>query len=122
VICFECKKNWYIRPNCPLLKKKKGKTDKYKKALKTETWSDTECEKSKEEYANLCLIPYSDSDSKLEIDSDSEPDKKIEISDLKIHVKVSKYIDELCLSLKSSLKRISKLKMENSKLRQQEVS
>jgi len=37
VICFKCKKNEHIRPNCPLLKKKKGRTEKYKKALKVET-------------------------------------------------------------------------------------
>jgi len=46
----------------------------------------------------------------------------LRVSNLKIPVKVSKYIDELCLSLKTSLKRISELKKENSKLRQHETS
>jgi len=33
-ICFECKKNEHIKPKYPLLKNKKGKYKKYKKALK----------------------------------------------------------------------------------------
>jgi len=127
VICFECKKKRHIRPNCPLLKKKKGRTKKYKIALKAETWSDTECEESEEEYANICLMAHSNSnsnsksDSDFEIYFDSNSDKEVKVSNLKISVKVSKYIDEFCLSLKTSLKRISELKNENSKLRQQET-
>lgn len=72
IVCFECKKNGHIRPNYPLLKKKKGKAEKSRKALKAETWSDTECEESDDEYANLCLMVQSDSDSNSESDSDSE--------------------------------------------------
>lgn len=41
VICFKCKKKWHIRPNYPLLKKKKEKAKKFKKALKAKTWSNT---------------------------------------------------------------------------------
>ncbi|XP_071723927.1 uncharacterized protein [Rutidosis leptorrhynchoides] len=63
VVCFECKKKGHIKPNCPLLKKKRGKAEKFRKALKEETWSDTECEESDDEYANLCLMAQSDSDS-----------------------------------------------------------
>ncbi|XP_071724666.1 uncharacterized protein [Rutidosis leptorrhynchoides] len=114
VVCFECKKKGHIRPNCPLLKKKRGKAEKFRKALKAETWSDTECEESDEEYANLCLMAQSDSDS------GSDSDSEFEVSDYKIPVKVSKYINELCFSLKTSLKRISELKKENSVLKQKE--
>jgi len=37
VICFECKKMGHIKPNYPMLKKNKGKYEKYKKALKAKT-------------------------------------------------------------------------------------
>jgi len=37
VICFWYKTNAHIMPNCPLLKKKKAKYEKYKKDLKVET-------------------------------------------------------------------------------------
>ena len=37
IICFQCKKRIHIKPNCPLLKKKKSKFEKAKKALKAET-------------------------------------------------------------------------------------
>jgi len=50
--------------------------------------------------------------------TDSDSDSEIKVSNLNIPVKVSKYIDELYLSLKTSLKRISELKMENSTLKQ----
>lgn len=122
VICFECKKKGHIRPNCPLLKKKKGNTEKFKEALKAKTWSNAECEESDEEYANICLMANSESDSDSKTDSDSDSDKEIEVSNFKIPAKVSKYINELCLSLKVSLKRISELKKENSKLKQHEIS
>jgi len=69
VICFEYKKNGHIKPNYPLLKKKKGKYEKYKNAQKAKTWSDTECEESDEEFANICLMAHSDLD--LETKSDS---------------------------------------------------
>jgi len=62
VICFECKKNGYIRPNCPLLKKNKGKAKKYRKTLKAETWSDTKSKESDDDYANICLMAKSESD------------------------------------------------------------
>jgi len=112
VIYFECKKNGHVRPNCPLLKKKKGRTEKYRKALKAETLSDTEYEENDEYYANIPLMARSKSGSDSEIDSDSysDSDSEIEVSNLKISTKVSKYIDELCLSLKTSLKNISELK------------
>ena len=63
VICFHCKKRGHIKTNCPLLKKKNGKYEKVKKALKVEIWSDIECEDSDEEYANICLMTKLDSDS-----------------------------------------------------------
>jgi len=63
-------------------------------------------------------MAHSDLDSESKIDSNLDADKELEVSDLKILVKVSKHIEELCLSLKTSLKRISELKRENSKLRQ----
>ncbi|XP_071724109.1 uncharacterized protein [Rutidosis leptorrhynchoides] len=72
VVCFECKKKGHIRPNCPLLKKKRGKAEKFRKSLKAETWSDTECEESDNEYANLCLMAQSDSDSGSDSDSEFE--------------------------------------------------
>jgi len=62
----------------------------------------------------------SDSDSETDLDLDS--DEEVEVSNLRIPAKVSKYIDELYLNLKTSLKRIFELKMENSKLKQQEIS
>jgi len=65
----------------------------------------------------------SESNSDFEINFDSNSDKEVEVSNLKNHVKVSKYIDEFCLSLKTSLKMISELKIKNfSKLTQQEIS
>jgi len=54
-----------------MLKKKKGKAKKYKKALKAETWSDTECEESDENYVNICVM------AKSELDSNSN--SKIEV-------------------------------------------
>jgi len=83
------------------LKKKKGRTEKYKKALKVETWSDTECEESDEEYANICLIANLESDSDFETDSNSDSNKEVEGSNFKVPVNVSKYIDKLCLSVKT---------------------
>lgn len=47
-----------------------------------------------------------DSDSEINLDSDLDSDSEVEVSNSKIPMKVSKYIDELCLSLKTSLKRI----------------
>ena len=52
VICFHCRKHGHIKPNCPLLKKK-TKFEKAKKALKAETWSNTECEDSDDE---ICFM------------------------------------------------------------------
>ena len=52
LICFHCRKCGHIKPNCPLLKKK-TKFEKAKKALKAETWSDTECEDSADD---ICLM------------------------------------------------------------------
>ena len=48
VICFHCKKNWHIKPKCPLIKKNKGNYERYKKALKAKTWSDSEGEESEQ--------------------------------------------------------------------------
>jgi len=110
VICFECKKKEHIKQNYPFLKMKKGKYEKYKKALKAKTWSDMKCEESNEEFVNICLIAHSDS----ELEFDSDIDFEIEINHFEILIKVSKYINEFCLNLKSSLKRISELKRENS--------
>lgn len=39
-----------------MLKKKKGKYEKKKRALKAESWSGTECESYDREEAILCLI------------------------------------------------------------------
>jgi len=47
---------------------------------------------------------------------------EIEVSHSKIPIKVLKYINELYLNLKSSLKKISELKKENSRLRQHDFS
>jgi len=60
-------------------------------------------------------------DSDFEIDIELDLDSQIKVSNQKIPTKVSKYIDELCLSLKTSLKRISELKRENSTLKQYEI-
>ena len=48
VICFHCKKNGQIKPICPLLKKNKGQYERYKKAFKAKTWSDSEGEESEQ--------------------------------------------------------------------------
>ena len=112
VICFHCRKRGHIKPNCPLLKKK-FKFEKAKKALKAETWSDTECEDSDDD---ICLMAKSDSDS----DSDSKIEIEIKHSDMT--PEVSNYIDNLCLEFKAAYKRISSLKKEISSLRQQDAS
>jgi len=104
-----------------MLKKKKRKIEKYRKALKAETWSDTKCEESDENYANICLMGKSESDSNSKIDTDSDSDSEIEVSNLKIPIKVLKYIDKLCIDLKASLKRIFELKRKNSTLKQREI-
>ena len=57
-------------------KEEERKFEKKKKALKTETWSNTECENSDEDkYANICLMV------------DSELEKEIEISHPEILMK-----------------------------------
>lgn len=63
------------------MKKKKGNTEKFKETLKVETWSDTKCEESDEEYANICLMANSESD--LDSNTDSDSDKEIEVSNFK---------------------------------------
>lgn len=91
VICFECKNKGHIRPNCPLLKKNRGKVEKYRKALKAETWSDTKCEESDDDYANICLMAQSDSAPDSETDSDSY--SEIEVT---IKKNVKWYLDSGC--------------------------
>jgi len=76
VICFECKKNAHIKPNCPLLKKTKVKYEKYKKSLKAKIWSDIECEENEEKFANICLMVRSKSDSESNSNSNSNIDSK----------------------------------------------
>lgn len=85
VIYFQCRKRGDIKPNCPLLKKRKGKFEKFKRALKEETWSDTKCEETDEAYANICLMKNSDSD----LDADAEEVVKVKYS--KIHVEVTNW-------------------------------
>lgn len=114
VTCFNCKKKGHIKPDCPLLKK--GRDEKYKRALKAETWSDTECESSDDQF-NVCLMANSDGS-----DSDYESDyNENQVSNLRVPIKIARYIDELCSDLEDSLKEISDLKKENQRLKRQEV-
>ena len=67
LVCYEYRKPGYIMPNCPLLKKRKGKYERKKKALNVETWSDSKCETSDEEEANLYLMTDSDHEEEDEV-------------------------------------------------------
>lgn len=57
-MCYECRKPGHINPDCPLVKRKKGKTKKKVSALKPEMWSDAECESSDDDadQVNICLM------------------------------------------------------------------
>jgi len=90
-------------------KTKKNKYEKSKKALKAETWNDTKCDKNDEEYANIFLM------------ANSELEDEIEVSNFDIAKEVSNCIDELCSDYKATLSKISKLKMENSKPKQNDL-
>jgi len=61
------------------------------------------------------LIAHSNSNSELESDTE------LEVNYPEIPLKISKYNDELCLNLKSTLKMIFELKRENSQLRQHDI-
>jgi len=98
-----------MKPNCPLLKEKRNKFEKSKKALKAKTSNNTECKENDEEYTNICLMAYSESEDKIE-ESNSDIPREI-----------SNYIDELCSNNKAALRKISKSKKENLKLKQQDL-
>lgn len=67
VVCYQCKKPKHIKPDRPLLKKRKGKYEKKKQALKAEMWSDTKCESSDDDEANLCLMADFENDEENEV-------------------------------------------------------
>ena len=104
VICFHYKKNGHIKSKCPLLKMNKGKYERYKKAFKAETWSDSDDDEFEQEYANICLM--------ANLDSKSSSDEEDEVSNFKIPEAVANYIDELVSVNKTALKEISVLKKE----------
>ncbi|XP_057996593.1 uncharacterized protein LOC131175914 [Hevea brasiliensis] len=77
VVCYECHKLGHIKPKCPLLKKKKGKEDRSKKAMKV-VWSNSEessnDESSDKETAHLCMMAFEEKveSSQKEEESDNE--------------------------------------------------
>jgi len=80
IVSYECRKPRHIKPECPSIKKKKGKFEKMTKALKVETRSDTECELTDEE-GNPCLMV----ESKLE--EDEVKDSKLSDDELQDFLK-----------------------------------
>ncbi|XP_056163090.1 uncharacterized protein LOC130136781 [Syzygium oleosum] len=98
---FTRKKLGHIKPDCPLLKKKRGKYEKKKKALNTETWSESECETSDEEEANLYLMADSDHEEEDEV---IQPELSYE--------EIQDFLKEMFDEYRKALKRISIVRKE----------
>ncbi|XP_057994452.1 uncharacterized protein LOC131174695 [Hevea brasiliensis] len=75
IVCYECHKPGHIKPKCPLLKKKKGKEDRSKKAMKV-VWSNSEessnDESSDKEAALLCLMACEEKVESSQKDEESD--------------------------------------------------